>query len=74
VRALIERVDRPGLDAILVPDTALFYTDWAAALSREGACPRLFANPVSVWAALSLAGWRGHSDALAPLGRGVAIP
>jgi maleate cis-trans isomerase len=73
VRALIERVDGPDLDAILVPDTALFYTDWAAALSREGTCPRLFANPVSVWAALSLAGWRGQSAALAPLGCGAAI-
>lgn len=66
---LITAVARPRPDAVLIPDTALLSRGGTRFRALTGP-PLVLANPVTIWAALCLAGWCGTSEALAPLPQG----
>lgn len=51
-------------DAVVIPDTALMYCRLPERIRFGGSGPRLFANPVSMWAALDLAGSSGGLEGL----------
>jgi maleate cis-trans isomerase len=54
--ALVAGADRPGADAVVVPDTALHTVDAIESLERMAGKPVLTANQVSAWEGLRLAG------------------
>ena len=56
--AAARKVDRPDIDAFAIPDTAVAAFSLIEKLERELGKPVLTANQVTIWHALSLAGWR----------------
>ena len=66
VASMVSAADRPDVDAVFVPDTALHTVRVLPQLEAAVGKPVLTANQVSVWEALRLA---GSTDVHAPAGR-----
>ncbi|WP_199041895.1 maleate cis-trans isomerase family protein [Glycomyces salinus] len=69
VIALASRYDRPGADALLVPDTAMRTLALVNTLEERIGKPVLTANQVTIWEGLRLAGAPSTSDSLGALFR-----
>jgi maleate cis-trans isomerase len=65
--ALARAADQPGVEAVLLPDTALHTAAYITALEKELGKPVLTANQVTVWEALRLADRRVNAPALGAL-------
>ncbi|GAB4005885.1 hypothetical protein GCM10029992_55030 [Glycomyces albus] len=69
VTALASRYDRPGADALLIPDTAMRTLALVNTLEERIGKPVLTANQVTIWEGLRLAGSSSTSDSLGALFR-----
>ena len=69
VAELADRCDRPGVDALLIPDTAMRTLALIDMLEQRLGKPVLTANQVTVWEGLRLTGSRLTSDSLGTLFR-----
>ncbi|MFC4334471.1 maleate cis-trans isomerase family protein [Salininema proteolyticum] len=69
VTALAIEYDRPGTDALLVPDTAMRTLALVNTLEERIGKPVLTANQVTIWEGLRLAGSSATSDSLGSLFR-----
>ncbi|GAB91166.1 maleate cis-trans isomerase family protein [Gordonia rhizosphera] len=67
--SMVQAVDTPAAQAILLPDTALHTIGWIGDLERELGKPVLTANQVTVWQGLRLAGMTVTAEALGLLFR-----
>lgn len=67
VLALARGADQPGVEAVLLPDTALHTAAYLTALEKELGKPVLTANQVTVWEALRLTGRRVNAPTLGAL-------
>jgi maleate cis-trans isomerase len=56
--ATARTIDGPGVEAILIPDTAVAGLPAVRAIEAELGKPALAANQVTIWQGLGLAGWR----------------
>lgn len=67
VAAMVQRTDRDGAEAVLVPDTAMHTLAGLQRLEEEAGMPVLTANQVTVWEGLRLLGRHTHALGLGSL-------
>jgi maleate cis-trans isomerase len=71
LRRVLDAIDLDGVDAVLVPDTALPSLDLVESLEARAGRPVLTANQVTLWAALGLV---RHDVAINDFGRIFCVP